>query len=410
MSAGTSQPESGESQFDAVDVVVSAFRQGELVVVTDDERRENEGDLVVAAEKVTPAAINFMAMHGRGLICVAMDKTRLAGLGLARMVPHGEGDAFKTAFMESVDARHGITTGISAADRAHTVHALLDPATQPADIVRPGHIFPLEAVQGGVLRRAGHTEAAVDLARLAGLQPAGVICEILRDDGQMARLPDLRDFARKHGLKMISVADLVAYRRRYEKLVELERSVHLPTDFGTFRLHMYYSKLDEQHHLALVMGNPAAQPSPLVRIHSECLTGDVFGSERCDCGKQIRAAMQMVAKDGHGVIIYMRQEGRGIGLANKIHAYALQEEGLDTVEANHQLGFDADLRDYGISAQILTDLGVTKFRLLTNNPHKITGLQRYGLQIAERIPLVFPVTTHNERYLETKRVKLGHML
>jgi len=396
--------------FDDLSDVVEAFRRGEIVVITDDEKRENEGDLVVAAEKATPEAINFMARYGRGLICVAMEEAQLSRLGLARMVPHGEGDAFQTAFMESVDAREGISTGISAYDRARTIRVLVDAASTPADIVRPGHVFPLEAVRGGVLRRPGHTEAAVDLARLADLRPAGVICEILRNDGTMARLPDLCRFARTHGLRITSVADLLAYRQHTEQLVELEQQVHLPTGFGLFRLFLYRSVLDETHHLAAVMGDVGRAREPLVRVHSECLTGDVFGSLRCDCGSQLRESLRQVAEAGCGVVLYMRQEGRGIGLAQKIHAYALQEEGLDTVEANHQLGFEADLRDYGVSAQILKDLGVQRLKLLTNNPAKITALKRYGLDIVERVPIVLPYTTHNERYLETKKSKLGHML
>jgi 3,4-dihydroxy 2-butanone 4-phosphate synthase/GTP cyclohydrolase II len=402
--SGAGQP------FAQIPDILDALRRGEWVVIVDDEKRENEGDLVVAAEKATPEAINFMARHGRGLICVAMDRAILGRFGLARMITHADGPRFKTAFMESVDARHGISTGISAYDRARTIHVLLDEHSGPADLVRPGHTFPLEAVEGGVLRRPGHTEAAVDLARMAGLKPAGVICEILKDDGQMARLPDLLAFAAAHQLRIATVADLVAYRRRNEKLVELERTVQLPTEHGVFQLHMYGSRLDGHHHVALVMGQPAGQPAPLVRIHSECLTGDVFASQRCDCGSQLRDSMARIAAEGHGAVIYMRQEGRGIGLANKIHAYELQESGLDTVQANEELGFEADLRDYGISAQILLDLGLRRVRLLTNNPMKIQGLQRYGVEVVERLPIVQPVTSHNVRYLEAKKAKLGHLL
>jgi 3,4-dihydroxy 2-butanone 4-phosphate synthase/GTP cyclohydrolase II len=400
----------GNRGFDSIPDVIAAFGRGELVIITDDEKRENEGDLVASAETITPENINFMATHGRGLICVAMDPSLINRFGLARMITRGEGPRFKTAFMESVDAREGISTGISAFDRARTIRVLLDERSTPADLVRPGHVFPLEAVEGGVLRRAGHTESAVDLARLAGLKPAGVICEILKEDGRMARLPDLRAFARRHQLKITSVADLVAYRRRSEKLVQRERTVPLPTAYGEFQLHMYRSLLDDHHHVALVMGHPAGQDSALVRIHSECLTGDVFGSHRCDCGSQLQEALRQIAAAGHGAVVYMRQEGRGIGLANKIHAYALQDTGLDTVEANEQLGFEADLRDYGISAQILLDLGLRRVRLLTNNPAKIQGLERYGIEVLERLALILPFTAHNERYLETKKVKLGHLL
>lgn len=400
----------GGTVFDPVEDALHDLRRGRMIVVADDEERENEGDLIIAAEKVTPDAINFMATHGRGLICVAMEGKRLAALGLARMVPIGEGDRFRTAWMQSVDARHGITTGISAPDRARTIQVLVDDQSCAEDLVRPGHVFPLEAVEGGVLRRAGHTEAAVDLARMAGLKPAGVICEILNDDGTMARLPELRAFASKHGLKLISIADLIAYRYRREHLVERERKVFLPTEHGDFDLYLYRSKTDEKRHLALVMGNPAQQPAPLVRVHSECLTGDVFGSLRCDCGPQLAAALDAVAREGHGVVLYMRQEGRGIGLEKKLHAYQLQEAGLDTVEANERLGLPADLRDYGVGAQILADLGLRKIRLLTNNPKKIVGLEGYGLEVVERVPLVIPSGKYNERYLKTKKEKLGHLL
>jgi 3,4-dihydroxy 2-butanone 4-phosphate synthase / GTP cyclohydrolase II len=398
------------SPFNSIDEAVEVLRRGNMIIVVDDEKRENEGDLVAAAENITPDIINFMAKFGRGLICIAMEGERLANLGLTRMVPVDEGDQFRTAFMQSVDARKGVSTGISAYDRARTIQVLLANESTPGDLIRPGHVFPLEAVTGGVLRRTGHTEASVDLVREAGLKPAGVICEILREDGKMARLPELLEFAAHHKLPIVSIADLVAYRRRKEKLVEFERKVQLPTDAGLFDLYLYRSLLDDKHHLALVMGNPEKQPSTLVRVHSECLTGDVFGSLRCDCGLQLRASLDMVAAEGHGVILYMRQEGRGIGLAKKIHAYELQEGGLDTVEANEQLGFEADLRDYGIGAQILADLGLHKIRLITNNPKKMIGLKGYGLEIVERVSLVFPSTAHNERYLETKKTKLGHWL
>lgn len=396
--------------FDSIDDAIRAFRAGRMVVITDDERRENEGDLVLAAEKATPSALAFMARNGRGLVCIALTRERLAQIGLSRMNTRGDGSPFKTAFMESVDAREGVTTGISAFDRAHTIRLLASPTSKSSDFVSPGHVFPLEAVQGGILRRPGHTEASVDLARMAGLQPAGVICEILRDDGRMARLPDLRRFARKHKLPLISVADLIAYRRLQEKLVHRERTVRLPTEFGNFQLHMYTSAIDGKHHLALVRGRPARQRAALVRVHSECLTGDVFGSQRCDCGTQLREALRRIAEEGDGVLVYLRQEGRGIGLAGKIHAYALQEKGLDTVEANKKLGYEDDARDYSTGAQILADLGLSRLRLLTNNPRKITGIERYGLEIVERLPLVCPATQHNAKYLRTKRRKLGHLL
>jgi 3,4-dihydroxy 2-butanone 4-phosphate synthase/GTP cyclohydrolase II len=410
MSKDVERKAADTSPFNSIDEAIDVLRRGEMIIVVDDEKRENEGDLVAAAENITPDIINFMAKYGRGLICVAMEGERLASLGLTRMVPVDEGDQFRTAFMQSVDARKGVTTGISAYDRARTIQVLLADDSAPDDLIRPGHVFPLEAVKGGVLRRTGHTEASVDLVREAGLKPAGVICEILREDGKMARLPELREFAAHHKLPIVSIADLVAYRRQKEKLIEFERKVQLPTDAGLFDLYLYKSLLDDKHHLALVMGNPAEQPSTLVRVHSECLTGDVFGSLRCDCGLQLRASLDMVSAQEHGVILYMRQEGRGIGLAKKIHAYELQEDGLDTVEANEQLGFEADLRDYGIGAQILADLGLHKIRLITNNPKKMIGLKGYGLEIVERVPLVFPSTAHNERYLEAKKTKLGHWL
>ncbi len=396
--------------FSPVEDVIAAIRAGELVVIADDENRENEGDLVMAADRVSDKAINFMARYGRGLICVAMSADRLNDLSIHRMNTRGEGDSFGTAFMESVDARHGITTGISAHDRARTIRLLVDGATERRDLVSPGHVFPLQAKDGGVLRRAGHTEAAVDLARMAGRKPAGVICEILRDDGSMARLPELLAFASRHKLKITSVENLIAYRRFREKLVEFVRKVDMPTHAGMFKLHLYRSVVDDQLHVALVMGDLRKAKAPLVRVHSECLTGDVFGSMRCDCGSQLAEAMKMVAREGVGVVLYMRQEGRGIGLANKIHAYALQEKGLDTVEANEKLGFQPDLRDYGVGAQILSSLGLRHLRLITNNPSKLVGLQAHGLKIVKRIPLVLPATEHSKRYLETKRRKMGHWL
>ncbi|MBU0677517.1 MAG: bifunctional 3,4-dihydroxy-2-butanone-4-phosphate synthase/GTP cyclohydrolase II [Verrucomicrobia bacterium] len=399
-----------ESCFDPLDDVIAAFSRGEIVVITDDEKRENEGDLVCAAECVTPETINFMATHGKGLICIALEESRLKKLGLSRMGPHSDRDQYRTAWMESVDAAEGITTGISAQDRARTIAVLLDEASTPSDLMRPGHLFPLQAVEEGVLRRAGHTEAAVDLAGLAGLKRAGVICEILREDGTMARMPDLVVFAKKHGLKVTSVADIAAHRFRTEQIVKRESTAQLPTKHGIFNVIIYYSFLEDKEHLALVLGNPEKQNNPLVRVHSECLTGDVFGSMRCDCGTQLAGAMEMIGKEGHGVLVYMRQEGRGIGLRHKIHAYALQDSGLDTVEANEKLGFDADLRDYGVTAQILTDLKLDRIRLITNNPKKISGLERYGISVTKRVPLVLPTTEHNERYLETKKTKLGHWL
>ncbi len=397
--------------FDPVPAVLDDIRNGRMVVVADDEQRENEGDLIMAAEKVDADAINFMTLHGRGLICMAMMPERLRALGLERMPARNRGDRFGCAFMESVDAAHGTTTGISAADRAHTVQVLLDESSEPDDLVTPGHLFPLQARQGGVLMRAGHTEAAVDLARLSGLQPAGVICEILKPDGTMARLPDLRAFADRFGLKMLSIADLIAYRIHGEKLIENGSEVDMPTESGHFRLRLYRSKLDGLEHLALIKGDPAnSSTPPLVRVHSECLTGDVFHSLRCDCGNQLLAAMRMIEADGCGVVLYMRQEGRGIGLSNKLHAYKLQEQGMDTVEANEKLGFAADLRDYGLGAQILADLGLQRIRLLTNNPRKVVGLQGYGLEIVERVSIVIPPSQYNQRYLETKKRKLGHLI
>jgi len=396
-------------EFDTIDDVLRDLARGEIVVVTDDEDRENEGDLVMAAEKATPEAINFMAMHGRGLICVPVSNDRAEQLGLQRMVAQNR-EMYRTDFTVSVDAAHGVTTGISAHDRAATIQTIANPESTPDDLVQPGHIFPLRAKDGGVLRRAGHTEAAVDLARLAGLQPAGVLCEILHDDGTMARLPELMEFRKKHGLRICTIQSLIAYRRLREKLIEREQVVRLPTDYGDFDLHLYHSKLDGSHHLALVKGTISSSEPVLVRVHSECLTGDVFGSRRCDCGNQLHAALQQISDEGNGVLVYMRQEGRGIGLAAKIHAYKLQEEGLDTVEANAKLGFGSDLRDYGLGAQILFDLGVRKFRFMTNNPKKVVGLEGYGLQMVEQVPIRSESNPHNAKYLETKRVKMGHLL
>jgi 3,4-dihydroxy 2-butanone 4-phosphate synthase/GTP cyclohydrolase II len=396
--------------FNTVEECVEAFGRGEFLIVADDENRENEGDLIIAAEKVSAAAVNFMARHARGLICVPMTGEQLRRLGVERAPSRNRGDRFATAFTLSVDASRNITTGISAADRAQTVRTLIADASGPDDLISPGHVFPLEAREGGVLVRAGHTEAAVDLARLAGLKPAGVICEIMQEDGTMARLPQLHAFAREHGLKMLSIADLIAYRRQSERLIELVEEVELPTLYGRFKLRLYRSSPDGMEHLALVKGSLADTPEPLVRVHSECLTGDVFGSARCDCGNQLHAAMSMIEREGCGVVLYMRQEGRGIGLANKLHAYKLQEDGLDTVEANIRLGFAADLRDYGVGAQILSDLGLKRIRLMTNNPKKLIGLQGYGLEIAGRVPVVFEPGDFNRRYLETKKEKMGHLL
>ncbi len=396
-------------EFDTIDDVLRDLARGEIVIVTDDEDRENEGDLVMSAEKATPEAINFMAMHGRGLICVPVSNERAEQLGLQRMVAQNR-EMYRTDFTVSVDAARGVTTGISAHDRAATIQTIANPESKPDDLVQPGHIFPLRAKDGGVLRRAGHTEAAVDLARMAGLQPAGVLCEILHDDGTMARLPELMEFRKKHGLRICTIQSLIAYRRSREKLVEREQVVRLPTEYGDFDLHLYRSKVDEAHHLALVKGTISETEPTLVRVHSECLTGDVFGSRRCDCGNQLHAALQQISDEGNGVLVYMRQEGRGIGLAAKIHAYKLQEEGLDTVEANAKLGFGSDLRDYGLGAQILFDLGVRKFRFLTNNPKKVVGLEGYGLEMVEQVPIRSEANPHNARYLETKRVKMGHLL
>jgi 3,4-dihydroxy 2-butanone 4-phosphate synthase/GTP cyclohydrolase II len=396
-------------EFDTIEDVLSDVAHGKIVIVTDDADRENEGDLVIAAEKVTPDAVNFMAKYGRGLICVPISNERAEQLGLQRMVAQNR-ELYKTDFTVSVDAARGVTTGISAYDRATTILAISNPKSSPEDLVQPGHVFPLRAKDGGVLRRAGHTEAAVDLARLAGLQPAGVLCEILHDDGTMARLPELMEFRKKHGLRICTIQSLIAYRRQREKLVELEQVVKLPTDYGDFDLHLYRSTLDDMHHLALVKGTIDSNRTTLVRVHSECLTGDVFGSKRCDCGNQLHAALQQISDEGNGVLLYMRQEGRGIGLAAKIHAYKLQEEGLDTVEANAKLGFASDLRDYGLGAQILFDLGVRKFRFLTNNPKKVVGLEGYGMQMVEQVPIRAEINPHNARYLETKKQKLGHLL
>ncbi len=397
--------------FDPVEDAIEDVRRGRLVIVADDEDRENEGDLVCAADAVTPDLINFMARFGRGLICVALTEERADELDLPPMTDHNT-DPQGTAFTVSVDGhrRFGVTTGISAHDRATTIKLLVDPATRPADLRRPGHLFPLRARVGGVLRRVGQTEAAVDLARLAGFRPAGVICEILKEDGTMARRPELEAFAKEHGLHFITVAQLVAYRLQKERLVQRIAEANLPTEHGDFRVIGYRSLVDDREHLVLVKGEIGGQPGVLVRMHSECLTGDVFGSQRCDCGEQLATAMQRIQQEGQGAIVYLRQEGRGIGLGNKLRAYALQDEGQDTVEANAALGFKPDLRDYGIGAQILLDLGLHSIRLLTNNPRKVVGLDGYDLEIVGREPLQIQPGRHNERYLETKRSKLGHIL
>jgi 3,4-dihydroxy 2-butanone 4-phosphate synthase/GTP cyclohydrolase II len=391
---------------------IQDIRDGKMVILVDDEDRENEGDLCMAAEAVTPEAINFMATHGRGLICLAMDEPQLEKLHLAMMVPdHENTAAYGTAFTVSIEAREGVTTGISAADRAHTIQVAIREDVSPNDIVRPGHVFPLRARDGGVLRRVGQTEGSVDLARLAGFRPSGVICEIMNEDGTMARLDDLALYARKHDLKILTIRDLITYRMSNEKLVRCAADARMPTRVGEFRCVVYENQIDHVDHMALVMGEIDPEAPTLVRVHSECLTGDAFGSQRCDCGEQLDAALAMIAAEGSGVLLYMRQEGRGIGLKNKIRAYSLQDnEGLDTVEANLRLGFGADMRDYGVGTQILVDLGVRRLRMITNNPGKRAGIEGYGLRIVERVPLEIKPNKNNLEYLRTKKKKLGHVL
>jgi 3,4-dihydroxy 2-butanone 4-phosphate synthase / GTP cyclohydrolase II len=397
------------AQFASVADAIEEIRAGRMVVILDSEDRENEGDLVMAAQFATPEAINFMATHGRGLICLSLTEERCEQLGLKPMVRRNE-TPNATAFTEAIEARHGITTGISAPDRSRTIMVAIDPDSGPEDLVKPGHVFPLRAKPGGVLERAGHTEAAVDLARLAGLIPAGVICEISKADGTMARVPDLVPYAAEHGLKLITIAQLIEHRRRTERLIERGTAARLPTEFGDWTAVGYRSIIDGKHHIALVKGEVDGAEEVLVRVHSECLTGDVFGSQRCDCGAQLKAAMRTIAEEGQGVLLYIAQEGRGIGLLNKLRAYELQDRGMDTVQANLELGFPPDLRDYGIGAQILVDLGLSSIRLLTNNPKKIVGLEGYGLSVVDRVPIEMDPNGDNAEYLRVKRDKMGHIL
>ena len=394
--------------FATIQEAAELYRRGEFVIIVDDEDRENEGDLCIAAERVTKDSINFMATHGRGLICLPMAEEMLDRLEIPQMITHNS-SRMGTAFTVSIEAKDGVSTGISAADRAHTCRIAVDEATDPEDLVMPGHVFPLRARPGGVLQRAGQTEAAVDLSRMAGLKPAGVICEIMNEDGTMARVPDLEKFSAEHGVKMVTVAQIIEYRRTYETLVKCAVETKLPTPFGEFRLRAYENEIDDLTHLAIIMGEPEGKDEVLVRVHSACLTGDALHSLRCDCGSQLEAAMRAVSAEGEGVIVYMQQEGRGIGLLNKMKAYHLQDEGLDTVEANQKLGLAPDLRDYGIGAQILKDLALRRIRFMTNNLTKVVGLQGFGLEIVERVPIEIPPNGHNERYLKTKREKLNHV-
>lgn len=395
-------------KFNTIEEALEDIKNGKMVVVVDDKRRENEGDLIMAAEKVSPEAINFMAKHGGGLICLPIIKKRLKQLSIGMMVTENT-DTHKTAFTVSVDAVE-TKTGISAQERAFTIKKIIDPSAKAADFNKPGHIFPLEYKEGGVLVRAGHTEAAVDLARLAGLYPAGVICEIMNENGSMARVPELQTYVKKHKLKLITIADLITYRRRHEKLVERVSEVKLPTSYGVFKAIGYRDIITKEEHIALVMGDITGDEPVLVRVHSECLTGDVFGSQRCDCGEQLEEAMRRIAKVGRGILLYMRQEGRGIGLLNKLKAYHLQDGGMDTVEANEALGFPSDMRDYGIGAEILADIGARELKLMTNNPRKLSGIYGFGLKVVERIPIEIDQTKENQFYLSTKRAKMGHML
>jgi 3,4-dihydroxy 2-butanone 4-phosphate synthase / GTP cyclohydrolase II len=395
--------------FASIPEAIRDIRRGRIVIVVDDPDRENEGDLVCAASKATPALINFMAKHGRGLICLPVTGERLDKLRIAPMVENNE-EVRDAAFTVSVDARRNVTTGVSAADRARTIQTILDKKTKPEDLVRPGHVFPLRYREGGVLVRAGHTEAAIDLAKGAGLYPAGVICEIMNENGTMARMPELKKFARRHRLKMITIKDLIEYRRKTEKLVNRVVSAKLPTKYGEFVLHLYEDELNKEHHLAIVHGEISGKKDVMVRVHSSCFTGDILGSSRCDCGDQLHKALERIASEDRGVVLYMHQEGRGIGLENKLKAYALQDRGLDTVEANQALGFKPDLRTYGIGAQILADLGLTSIRLMTNNPRKIVGIEGYGLKVTRRVPLEIPANKSNREYLKTKKDKLGHIL